>query len=105
MDKFKQFYAQSVADDTIGAEVKKILGKTPIEDATDDQLIKLGELAKTLGLDIALDEAKAYLAKSADDEDEGEISADELQAVAGGDKSGDCDPHRAPHLNKHILNQ
>ena len=82
MDKFKQFYAQSVADDTIGAEVKKILGKTPIEDATDDQLIKLGELAKTLGLDIALDEAKAYLAKSHDDE--GEISADELQAVAGG---------------------
>ena len=82
MDKFKQFYAQSVADDTIGAEVKKILGKTPVEDATDDQLIKLGELAKTLGLDIALDEAKAYLAKSHDDE--GEISADELQAVAGG---------------------
>ena len=82
MDKFKQFYAQAVADDAVKDEVKKILGKTPIKDATDDQLIKLGELAKTLGLDIALDEAKAYLAKSHDDE--GEISANELQAVAGG---------------------
>ncbi len=101
MDKFKQFYAQAVADDAVKDEVKKILGKTPIEDATDEQLIKLGELAKTIGLDIALTEAKAYLAKSHDDE-EGELSADELQAVAGGAK-GDCDPNSAPHLNQHIL--
>ena len=97
MDKFKLFYVQAMADDSVRAEVKKILGKTPVDEATDDQLIKLGELAKTLGLDIALDEAKAYLSKSHDDE-EGEISADELQAVAGG-KGGDCDPNRAPHLN------
>lgn len=83
MDKFKQFYTQAMTDEAVGTEVKKILGKTSIDEATDDQLTKLGELAKTLGLDISLTEAKAYLAKSHDDE-EGEISPDELQAVAGG---------------------
>ena len=101
MDKFKQFYAQAMTDDAVRAEVKKILGKTPVEDATDDQLIKLGELAKTIGLDIALEEAKAYLG-NADDDEEGELSADELQAVAGGEK-GDCDPNSAPQFNQHIL--
>ncbi len=100
MDKFKLFYAQAMTDDAVRAEVKKILGKTPVDDASDDQLIKLGELAKTIGLDIALDEAKAYLGNA--DDEEGELSADELQAVAGGEK-GDCDPNSAPHLNQHIL--
>ena len=37
MDKFKQFYAQAMTDDAVRAEVKKILGKTPVEDATDEQ--------------------------------------------------------------------
>ena len=86
MDKFKQFYAQAMADDAVKAEVQKILGETSIDKATDEQLIKLGKLAKTLGIDISLEEAKAYLSKSHDGE--GEISANELQAVAGG-KGGD----------------
>ena len=102
MDKFKQFYVQAMADDSVRAEVKKILGRTPVDEATDDQLIKLGELAKTLGLDISVKEAKAYLGNADDDDEEGEISADELQAVAGG-KGESCDPNSAPHLNQHIL--
>ena len=100
MDKFKQFYAQAMTDDAVRAEVKTILGRTPVDEATDDQLIKLGELAKTLGLDISVKEAKAYLGNT--DDEEGEISADELQAVAGG-KGESCDPNSAPHLNQHIL--
>lgn len=88
MDKFKEFYMQAMADDSVRAEVKKILGKTPVEDATDEQLLQLGTLAKALGINISLDEAKAYLAKTSDDE-EGELSEEELQAVAGG-KGGSC---------------
>ena len=92
MDKFKEYYVQAMTDDSVRAEVKKILGRTSVDEATDEQLIQLGELAKTLGLDIALDEAKAYLSKSHDDE-EGEISADELQAIAGG-KGDNCETDR-----------
>ena len=69
MDKFKEFYTQVMADDSVKAEVKKILGKTPVDEATDEQLLQLGELAKTLGLDISLKEAKAYLANEDDDEE------------------------------------
>ena len=83
MDKFKEFYTRTMSDDAVRAEVKKIIGKTPVEDATDEQLLQLGELAKTLGINISLDEAKAYFAKSTAYK-EGEVSADELQAVAGG---------------------
>ena len=90
MDKFKIFYAQAMADDAVRAEIKKILGKTPVDEASDDQLIKLGELAKTIGIDIALADAKAYLSKSIDDDDEGEVSPDELQAVAGGKAPSSC---------------
>ncbi len=98
MDKFQEFYTRAMSDDAVRAEVKKIIGKTPVEDATDEQILQLGELAKTLGINISLDEAKAYFAAQ-DADEEGEISADELEAVAGG-KGGDCDPNRAPHLNK-----
>lgn len=92
MDKFKEFYTQVMADDSVKAEVKKILGKTPVDEATDEQLLQLGELAKTLGLDISLKEAKAYLANE-DDDEEGEVSVEELQAVAGG-KAEACEPQR-----------
>ena len=85
MDKFKYFYARTMADDAVRAEVKKILGKTPVEDATDKQLLQLSKLAKTLGIDISLEEAKAYLANETDDE-KGELSLEELDAVAGGGK-------------------
>ena len=49
------------------------------------KLLQLGELAKTLGIDISLEEAKAYLANETDDE-KGELSLEELDAVAGGGK-------------------
>ena len=62
MDKFKEFYTQVMADDSVKAEVKKILGKTPVDEATDEQLLQLGELAKTLGLDISLKELERFCA-------------------------------------------
>lgn len=88
MDKFKDFYTRAMSDDAVRAEVKKILGKTPVEDATDEQLLQLGTLAKTLGINISLDEAKEYLG-NADADEEGELSDEELEAVAGG-KGGAC---------------
>ena len=36
MDKFKNFYTRAMADDAVRAEVKKILGKTPVNDTTDE---------------------------------------------------------------------
>lgn len=83
MDKFQEFYTQTMTNDAVRAEVKKIIGKTPVNEATDEQLIQLGELAKTLGLDFSLEEVKAYFGNEADD-DEVELSSSELQAVAGG---------------------
>ncbi len=85
MNRFNELYTRTMSDKAFRAEVKKILGKTPVEDATDEQLNQLGELAKTVGIEISLEEAKEYLSKSTDDTDE--LSDGELQAVAGGGKN------------------
>jgi hypothetical protein len=82
MSKVSDFYAKAVADEASKNELITILGDKKLTEASDEQLIKVGELAKKIGFEITLDEAKAYL-NGGDELDE-----DDLDAVAGGKGSG-----------------
>lgn len=79
MSKVSEFYAKALADDSAKKELIVILGDNKIENASDEQLKKVGELAKKLGYDITVEEAKAYL-----NGDNAELDEDDLDAVAGG---------------------
>ena len=79
MSKFNDFYAKVMADDALKAEVIKVLGDSTFEKATDDQLAKIGEIAKGAGFEFTTAEAKAHF-------EGGELDDDELDAVAGGSK-------------------
>ena len=79
MNKVAEFYAKATADAAAKAKLDKVLGGASLENLTDDQLQELGKLAKGLGFDISMEEAKAYL-KSVGEE----LSDDALKEVAGG---------------------
>ncbi len=79
MSKISEFYAKALADESAKKELITILGENKIEEASDEQLTKVGELAKKLGYDITVEEAKAYLNR-----DDSELADDDLDAVAGG---------------------
>ena len=77
MSKFNDFFAKVMADDALKTEVIKVLGDSKFENATDEQLAKIGEIAKGAGFEFTAAEAKAHF-------DGGELDDDELDAVAGG---------------------
>lgn len=85
MSKFNEFYNKVSSDPTLGAayakviEEQKIPAGTEFKDFTDENLTALLPIAKQAGLDFTLEEVKTYLAG-------GELSDDELEAVAGGSK-------------------
>ena len=79
MSKFNDFYAKVMADDALKAEVIKVLGDSTFDKATNDQLVKIGEIAKGAGFEFTAEEAKAHF-------EGGELDDDELDAVAGGSK-------------------
>lgn len=79
MSKVADFYAKAVADKEAKAKLDKVLGGKDMDALTDAQLKEIGEIAKGLGFDITLEEAKAYL-KSVEEE----LSDKALDAVAGG---------------------
>ena len=87
MSKFKGFYDKINSDAEIGAEFKKVLEEqkitpgTPFEKFSEENLNALIPLAKKAGFDFTLDEVKAFLKSNAEG---GELSDDELEAVAGG---------------------
>ncbi|MGN0629878.1 MAG: hypothetical protein ACI4JN_00985 [Ruminococcus sp.] len=81
MNKFSEFYIKVMENDSIKKEFTKILGDKNIEKASENQLLKIGELAENIGITITLDEAKAYLNGM-----ETELDEDDLDAVAGGGK-------------------
>ena len=83
MSKMADFYAKVVADADLRAKMTEILGDTKISKATDEQLAKIGEIAKAAGFEVSLEEAKTYLASEAKD-----LSDDALDAVAGGTVKG-----------------
>lgn len=77
MSKFNDFYKKAIEDESIRNEAAKILGSDTFENASDEKLQKIGELAKKAGFEFTLDEVKAYFCG-------GEIGDDDLDAVAGG---------------------
>lgn len=79
MHKVAEFYAAALENKDARAKLSEILGETRIDEADDTQLAKVGEVAKELGFDISVDEAKAYLRPS-----DAELNDDELDEVAGG---------------------
>lgn len=89
MSKVSEFYAKATTDEAAKKELITILGDKKLAEASDEQLGQVGELAKKLGYDITIEEAKAYLNGS-----EAELDDDDLDAVAGGKgNSGDTNCH------------
>jgi len=78
-EKIAEFYAKVTDDAELKAKVEKILGGKEITEATDDQLKKIGEIAKELGYNFTLDEVKEFIASG-----DVQLSDDALDNVAGG---------------------
>ncbi len=83
MSKMSDFYTKVVSDAELRAKVNTVLGGKDIANLSDQDLEKLGEIAKAAGFDITLDEAKEYLKAEAK-----ELSDEALDAVAGGINKG-----------------
>ena len=83
MSKMSDFYTKVVSDAGLRAKVDAVLAGKDIANLTDEELQKIGEIAKGAGFDISIDEAKAYLASDAKD-----LSDEALDAVAGGINKG-----------------
>ena len=77
MSKFDEFYTKVMEDDALKAAVIKVLGDKTFEKASDEQLTKIGEIAKSAGFVFTIEEAKSFL-------EGGELDDDDLDAVAGG---------------------
>ncbi len=76
MSKLYDFLEKAAADDAAAAEINNILGENKFEDATDEQLGEICEVAKKLGFDIAPDDIKESTIR--------ELAEDELADIAGG---------------------
>ncbi len=79
MSTISDFYAKVMADEAAKKKITDILGNTQIENADDEQLGKIGEVAKGMGFSISVKEAKEYF-----NGNEEELSDESLEAVAGG---------------------
>lgn len=79
MNKVAEFYAKAMADEAAAKEFTEAVGGKAMSELGDAELEKLGKLAEKLGFAISVEEAKSYLSST-----EGELSDDELDAVAGG---------------------
>ncbi len=93
MSKFEDFYAKVLADEGAKKEISSILAGKSLEAASDEQLEKIGGLAKRLGFEITVAEAREFMKKG-----DKKLSEEDLDAVAGGktynfstaNKSGNC---------------
>ena len=79
MSKFQDFYAKVLADEGAKKEISSILAGKALEAASDEQLEKIGGLAKRLGFEITVAEAREFMKKG-----DKKLSEDDLDAVAGG---------------------
>lgn len=79
MSKVSEFYAKAISNEGTKAKLEEILGGKSINEADDEQLKKIGGLAKELGFEITVEEAKDYL-----NGNNAELEDDDLDAVAGG---------------------
>ncbi len=80
MSKLYDFLEKAAGDDGSSAQINSILGGNKFEDATDEQLSEICEVAKKLGFDIAPDDIREGIVR--------ELSEDELGDVAGGSPMG-----------------
>lgn len=81
MNKINKFYKKVLTDESLKNEIALILSGKEVTEATDEELVQIGKIAEKLGFNITIGEAKNYFTS-----DEAELSDDELEAVAGGDK-------------------
>jgi hypothetical protein len=89
MDKFTAFYNKVMSDEELAAKVAKIFdGKD--DKINDEQLQQLSVLAKEVGLDISVEEAKEYFNR----EDDDELKEEELDMVAGGKGGGSSESEK-----------
>lgn len=88
MSKVSEFYAKAISDESAKAKLAGILGDKSINEADNEQLKKIGCLAKELGFDITVEEAKEYLSGG-----NTELDMDDLDSVAGGkyDNKNKCE--------------
>ena len=82
-EKIAEFYAKVTDDAALKTKVEKILGGKEITEATDDQLKKIGDIAKELGYNFTIDEVKEFISSG-----DVQLSDDALDAVAGGVSKG-----------------
>ena len=87
MSKFMDFYKHVMSDDEVRKEFEALAGKMENDNITDPQakLEQLVGFARGQGFDFETGEVEAYLAGM---QECGELSDDELDAVAGG--KGGC---------------
>ena len=78
-EKISEFYAKVIDDAALKAKVEKILGGKEITEATDEQLKKIGDIAKEWGYNFTIDEVKEFISSG-----EVQLSDDALDNVAGG---------------------
>ncbi|MDR1705565.1 MAG: Nif11-like leader peptide family RiPP precursor [Clostridiales bacterium] len=89
MSKIADFYSKVVSDTALFEDYKKIVAEqkipsdTKFEDLSDGNIEALLPLAKKAGFTFTVEEIRAGLPKK----QEGELSDDELDAVAGGQKT------------------
>ncbi len=79
MSAMSNFYEKVLADEAVKKQITDILGETPIENAGDAELEKIGEIAKGMGFSISVEEAREYFRTN-----EEELSDESLEVVAGG---------------------
>lgn len=82
MSRFEEFLNETKVNDELGAGMRKMFEDESISDKKQG-LIDYG---KTNGYEFTEDDMKAYSAKL--NEEDAELSEDELDAVAGGSKAG-----------------
>jgi hypothetical protein len=92
MSKMTDFYTKVMADKETAQRFEAILAGKQIQEADDAQLERIGILAKQLGFDITLEEAKAYFAQDK------KLGENELEAVAGGKPPKVRSRYRDPSL-------
>ncbi len=78
----EKFFIKAQNDNVIGAELRKVMEDESITDKKQTII----DLAKKYGFEFTVEDIKNYSAKLKEQGDE--LSDDELEAVAGGSKSG-----------------
>ncbi len=95
MNKVAEFYAKVMTSEELKGKLGEILQGKSIADASDAQLQKIGEVAKSAGFALDLEEAKAYIQA-----EEMAVSDEALDAVAGGNQKGHFECHGKNAGNK-----